>query len=85
MPLYCLGEIGRKADLSSHDSLQKSILTAFDSSNEETRQAASFALGNVAVGSLQKYLPQILDEVKKSPKTKYLLMHSLREVHIHTH
>jgi len=80
VPLYSLGEIGRRADLSSHDSLQKSILASFDSANEETRQAASFALGNIAVGSLQKYLPQILEEIKKSPKTKYLLMHSLREI-----
>jgi len=34
----------------------------------------------VAVGSLDKYLPQVLDEIKKSPKTKYLLMHSLKEI-----
>jgi len=80
LSLYCLGEIGRKTDLSSHESLQKSILSAFDSTNEETRQAASFALGNVAVGSLQKYLPQMLAEIKASPKIKYLLLHSLREV-----
>jgi cullin-associated NEDD8-dissociated protein 1 len=55
-------------------------LSSFDSPNEETRQAASYALGNVAVGSLEKYLPQVLEEIKKSPKTKYLLMHSLKEI-----
>jgi len=80
LALYCLGEIGRKTDLCNHESLQKTILSAFDSASEETRQAASFALGNVAVGSLKKYLPQVLDEIKKSPKTKYLLLHSLREI-----
>jgi len=78
--LYSLGEIGRKTDLSAHASLQQSILAAFDSTNEETRQAASYALGNIAVGNLEKYLPQVLVEIKKNPKTKYLLMHSLKEV-----
>jgi len=80
LALYCLGEIGRKCDLSAHAELTKSILSAFDSANEETRQAASFALGNIAVGNLQTYLPGILEEVKKSPKIKYLLIHSLREI-----
>jgi len=55
-------------------------LATFDSANAETRQAASFALGNVAVGSLDNYLPQVLGEIKKNPKTKYLLLHSLREI-----
>lgn len=80
LALYCLGEIGRKTDLSSQSGLEKSILQAFESTNEETRQAASFALGNVAVGSLSNYLPKILDEIKKSPNIKYLLLHSLREI-----
>lgn len=80
LALYSIGEIGRRSDLSNHDSIQSTILSMFESSNEETRQAASFALGNVAVGSLQKYLPQVLAEIKKNPKIKYLLLHSLREI-----
>jgi len=59
---------------------KKTILATFDSSNEETRQAASFALGNIAVGNLNKYLPQVLQEIQKNPKTKYLVLHSLREI-----
>jgi cullin-associated NEDD8-dissociated protein 1 len=77
--LYCLGEIGRRTDLSSHSDLHPSILSAFDSPNEEIRQAASFALGNVAVGALKTYLPRILEEIN-NPKIKYLLLHSLREI-----
>jgi len=80
LSLYCLGEIGRGTDLSSHTVLQKTVLMAFDSSNEETRQAASYCLGNCAVGSFEKYLPQMLEEIKRSPRIKYLLLHSLREV-----
>eukprot|EP01119_Soliformovum_irregulare_P025203 TRINITY_DN9265_c1_g3_i1.p1 TRINITY_DN9265_c1_g3~~TRINITY_DN9265_c1_g3_i1.p1 ORF type:complete len:1236 (-),score=487.10 TRINITY_DN9265_c1_g3_i1:55-3762(-) len=80
LALYCLGEIGRRTDLSAQGQLQSNILACFDSSNEEIRQAASFALGNIAVGSLEKYLPQILQEIQKNPKIKYLLMHSLREI-----
>ena len=80
LALYSLGEIGRRSDLSSHESLQKTILATFDSNNEETRQAASFALGNIAVGNLNKYLPLVLQEIQKNPKTKYLVLHSLREI-----
>jgi len=80
LALYCLGEIGRRTDLSSHSDIHASILSAFDSINEETRQAASFALGNVAVGSLKTYLPQILEEINRTPRIKYLLIHSLREI-----
>jgi len=80
LALFSLGEIGRRVDLSSHESLQKTILATFDSSNEETRQAASFSLGNVAVGCLDKYLPQVLGEIKRNTKIKYLLLHSLREI-----
>lgn len=67
-------------DLSSHSSLQTVILGAFESTSEEIKQAASFALGNVAVGNLQKYLPFVLGEIKQQPKKQYLLLHSLREI-----
>lgn len=78
--LYCIGEIGRRVDLTSHSSLQGSILALFESANEDVRQAASFALGNIAIGKLEHYLPVVLSEIKKTPKFKYLLLQSLREI-----
>lgn len=80
MALYSLGEIGRQINLSSQSDLEQTLLNCFDSSNEETRQAASFALGNVAVGSLNTFMPKILDQIQSNIKARYLLLHSLREV-----
>lgn len=78
--LLCLGEIGRRVDLSSETSLQDVILSAFEAQSEETKSAASFALGNVAVGNLSKFLPYILKDISANPKRQYLLLHSLREI-----
>eukprot|EP01116_Phalansterium_solitarium_P021844 TRINITY_DN6977_c0_g1_i1.p1 TRINITY_DN6977_c0_g1~~TRINITY_DN6977_c0_g1_i1.p1 ORF type:complete len:1273 (-),score=515.03 TRINITY_DN6977_c0_g1_i1:141-3881(-) len=80
LALYVVGHIGRSTDLSKHGGLHKTILAAFDSPFEDTRQAASYSLGLVAVGALDKYLPQILAEISSNPKLKYLVLHSLREI-----
>jgi len=77
--LLCLGEIGRRVDLSEHKSLQSVILGAMDGTEDE-KSAASFALGNVAVGNVEKFLPSVLKEIKETPKKQYLLMHSLEEI-----
>lgn len=79
LALYSIGEIGRRVDLASQSNVEQTLLSSFDSTDEETRNAASFALGNVAVGNLQKFLPNIINHIKSSPKHKYLLLHSLRE------
>ncbi|KAA3478064.1 cullin-associated NEDD8-dissociated protein 1-like [Gossypium australe] len=44
------------------------------------KSAASYALGNIAVGNLSKYLPFILDQIDNQQKKQYLLLHSLKEV-----
>lgn len=44
------------------------------------KSAASHALGAVAVGNLNYYLPFILNEIEAQPKRQYLLLHSLKEV-----
>ncbi|KAL6064787.1 Cullin-associated NEDD8-dissociated protein 1 [Balamuthia mandrillaris] len=79
LALLSLGEIGRQVDLNGHKGLRKSILSAFDGSEEE-KTAASFCLGNIAVGNVKKFLPYILKEIKAQPNKQYLLMHSLEEV-----
>uniref|UniRef100_A0A8C6UKJ0 Cullin-associated and neddylation-dissociated 2 (putative) n=1 Tax=Neogobius melanostomus TaxID=47308 RepID=A0A8C6UKJ0_9GOBI len=43
-------------------------------------ETASSALGSMAVGSLNDYLPFILKEISSQPKRQYLLLHSLKEV-----
>eukprot|EP00761_Pharyngomonas_kirbyi_P004558 gb/GECH01004563.1/.p1 GENE.gb/GECH01004563.1/~~gb/GECH01004563.1/.p1 ORF type:complete len:1516 (+),score=434.63 gb/GECH01004563.1/:1-4548(+) len=80
LSLFCLGEIGISIDLSSHKSLKTEIESCFESGSEELKNAASFALGNVAVGNLEAYLPSILSEIQQKSKRKYLLLHSLKEI-----
>eukprot|EP01087_Luapelamoeba_hula_P011790 TRINITY_DN324_c0_g1_i1.p1 TRINITY_DN324_c0_g1~~TRINITY_DN324_c0_g1_i1.p1 ORF type:complete len:1220 (+),score=279.85 TRINITY_DN324_c0_g1_i1:138-3797(+) len=77
--LLCLGEIGRRVDLSSHTELVPVVLSAMDGS-EEDKSAASYSLGNICVGNVERFLPSILKEISTSPKKQYLLLHSLEEV-----
>ncbi|KAF2294067.1 hypothetical protein GH714_007230 [Hevea brasiliensis] len=80
LALLCLGEIGRRKDLSSHVHIETIIIESFQSPFEEIKSAASYALGNIAVGNLSKYLPFILDQIDNQQKKQYLLLHSLKEV-----
>ncbi|CAI9101498.1 OLC1v1038835C1 [Oldenlandia corymbosa var. corymbosa] len=80
LALLCLGEIGRRKDLSSHAQIENIIIESFQDSFEEIKSAASYALGNIAVGNLSKYLPFILDKIDNQQKKQYLLLHSLKEV-----
>jgi cullin-associated NEDD8-dissociated protein 1 len=52
----------------------------FLSISEDAKGAASHALGAIAVGNLNYYLPFILNEIEAQPKRQYLLLHSLKEV-----
>lgn len=78
--MLCLGEIGRRRDLSTNDQIENIVIESFQSPFEEIKSAASYALGNIAVGNLTKYLPFILDQIENQPKKQYLLLHSLKEV-----
>ena len=46
----------------------------------QVKSAASYALGNIALGNLSEYLPFILHEIETQPRRQYLLLHSLKEV-----
>lgn len=78
--LLAIGEIGRHFDLSSIPSLPQTIIECFSATSEDVKAAASHALGAVAVGSLQTFLPLILNEIEAQPRRQYLLLHSLKEV-----
>lgn len=82
LSLLCLGEIGRRKDLSVHLNIQNVIVSSFQSPSEEIKGAASYALGNIAVGNLGQYLPFILSQIDSQSKLQYLLLHSLKEVRV---
>ena len=46
----------------------------------QVKSAASHALGSVAVGNLETFLPFILAQIEAQPRRQYLLLHSLKEV-----
>lgn len=83
LSLLITGDLGRIMDLSSLgacDRLKAVYLSYFDSSSEDLKQAAAYALGNASVGSQATFLPAIvgkLDEDNK--KQQYLSLSALRE------
>ncbi len=68
------------SNLSSIEQLPQCIIGCFAASSEDVKAAASHALGAVAVGNLNYYLPFILNEIEAQPKRQYLLLHSLKEL-----
>ena len=79
LALLCLGEIGRANDLSGHAPLLDAVMAGFGSPSEEVKAAAAFALGNVAAGNLQHYLPTLLKHINSSAH-EYLMLHALKEL-----
>nr|CAG4642282.1 EOG090X00HY [Evadne anonyx] len=78
--LLCMGEIGKRMDLHQVPSLGQTIVDSFSPPNEEVKSAASHALGSVAVGNLETFLPFILTQIEAQSWRQYLLLHSLKEV-----
>ena len=84
LSLLITGDLGRMVDLGQingvADRLKTIYLNYFDSSSEELKSAAAYALGNASVGSQNTFLPTIvakLDEDNK--KQQYLLLSALRD------
>eukprot|EP00164_Ancoracysta_twista_P000655 GFYU01000869.1.p1 GENE.GFYU01000869.1~~GFYU01000869.1.p1 ORF type:complete len:1276 (-),score=480.86 GFYU01000869.1:86-3913(-) len=83
MSLLSVGEIGRQFDVVqaklTADYVQTTLMKAFESASEEIKSAASYALGNVAAGSLTTFLPLIIKSVEAQTNRQYLLLHALKE------
>ena len=79
LALLCLGEIGRANDLSAHAPLLDAVMAGFGAPSEEVKAAAAFALGNIAAGNLQHYLPTLLKHIHSSAH-EYLVLHALKEL-----
>ena len=82
--LLITGDAGRMIDLSKEDGaanrLKAVYLTYFDSSSEDLKQAAAYALGNAAVGSQSDFIPAIVSRLDGDNKKQlYLVLSALRE------
>ncbi|KAJ3126925.1 Cullin-associated NEDD8-dissociated protein 1 [Nowakowskiella sp. JEL0407] len=81
LALLTIGEIGRKIDLSgSHPTLHTSLIAIFSSPSEELKHASAYALGNIALGNLDKYMPVILSNIREGGQKRFLVLMSLREI-----
>ena len=80
LSLLCLAEIGRESNLSGCDGIDSTILNCFESSSEDVRGTAAYALGRVAAQSLDFFLPKIFDHMESHLKLRYLLLLSLKEI-----
>lgn len=82
LALFTLGALGRLTDLTSYGDLQQLLVRFIGSGSEETKGAASHALGGLALGNLQGYLPFIMQQIQQqasTPNQQYLLLRSLNE------
>jgi cullin-associated NEDD8-dissociated protein 1 len=79
LALLSLGEVGQTTDLSQRSQVQTILLDCFESPSEDTKLAAAYALGHIAVGNMQVYLPVALQSAQ-SNKNQYLLLAALKEI-----
>lgn len=52
LSLLCVGEVGRRTDLSGQKNVEPTIMAELNSADEEVKSAASTALGGVVCGNL---------------------------------
>ncbi|KAF7365527.1 Cullin-associated nedd8-dissociated protein 1 [Mycena venus] len=83
LSLLILGELGRFIDMSNQQEIFRDAIEHFSAEQEDIRAAASFAAGNIAIGSLQQFLPEIVKIVKSDAKKRLLSLHALKEVVTH--
>ena len=68
-------------DLSIQGDIENKIYRGFGSDKSESvKWAASYALGNIAVGNMNKYVKVLLKLINDNPDRQYLLLNSLKEI-----
>mmetsp|Transcript_31520 Transcript_31520/g.102698 ORF Transcript_31520/g.102698 Transcript_31520/m.102698 type:complete len:1240 (+) Transcript_31520:55-3774(+) len=79
--LFCIGEIGKRQDLSFEQGLQQMLMDTLQTlGSEELKFATSFAIGSVAAGSRSQFLPPLFTAIGANSKYQYFLLHALKEV-----
>ncbi|EJT98870.1 TIP120-domain-containing protein [Dacryopinax primogenitus] len=83
LALLTLGEIGQFVDMSDQPDVFNHSLNLFRSSSEQVRIAASSAVGGIAVGNIQMFLPVIVQALQGEEHSRLSALHALREVVTH--
>ncbi|PGH03403.1 hypothetical protein AJ79_07369 [Helicocarpus griseus UAMH5409] len=79
LALAVLGEVGLRMGPSC-PLTPDVFISNFNSKSDKVRLSAAIALGNAGASSIKTYLPVILEGLEKSNSSKYLLLHSLKEI-----
>ena len=76
-----MGEYGRLQDMSKNTKITDRINLLIKSDQDDVRQAASIALGKIALGNCTFFLPKIMQNVKQ-PDNKYRILYlmTIKEV-----
>jgi cullin-associated NEDD8-dissociated protein 1 len=82
LALLCVGELGQQYDMSNTVNLKELILNCFANELEDIKMAAAYALGHLAAGNPDIYLPSVLLSVDTSSTHpyQYFLLVSLKEL-----
>ena len=82
--LLLVGEVGRIQDLSKDKALYDRVLAFYEAPSEEIKSAAAFAVGNMAVGNLDAFLPIIEKQIRDdNAKRRLLSLQALKELISH--
>ncbi|MCO5584991.1 hypothetical protein L7F22_038923 [Adiantum nelumboides] len=80
--LLLIGELARFTNFSKDKSLFDDVLRFYEADSDDVKSAAAFAVGNMAVGNLEKFLP-IIEEQMHEEKHSLLALHALKELITH--
>jgi HEAT repeat protein len=77
----CMGELGKRQDMSKEADLYKRIQSLINSDQEDVRSAASTALGKMSLGNTGFFLPSVMAMiVKADQKHKFLYLNAIKEI-----
>ncbi|KAJ6238804.1 TIP120 domain-containing protein [Anaeramoeba flamelloides] len=80
--LYSIARIGSKKDLSSYKKLKTIIYRCFAHISDDIKIAASYCLGNIAIGNLKYFLHYVLKQfqIKSKHNFAHELMRTMKEI-----
>lgn len=79
LALAILGEVGLRMGASSSLAPQL-FISNFNSKSDKVRLSAAVGLGDAGANNIKVYLPVILEGLNTSSSSRYLLLHSLKEI-----
>ena len=81
--ILVLSEIGRSVDLSHSSELEVKLYNLLSHDNDEIKQFAASAIGSIAVGNFEFFLPLILKRLSSMHDKCYLLLTAFKEFLVH--